>query len=110
MLEFENQNIKFKQEYISDIRKEVIVFANAEGGTVYVGVRKDGAVLVIGNRWCSNHGRCCIPRYQFCHSAGIEKTVKSQKKESSTHQALSRGCPKTTTAKYIDRSISELSY
>ena len=47
MLEFENQNIKFKQEYVPDIRKEVMVFANAEGGTVYVGVRQDGAVLVL---------------------------------------------------------------
>ena len=50
MLEFENQNIEFKQEYVPDIRKEVMGFANAEGGTFYVGVRKDGAVLVIGNR------------------------------------------------------------
>ena len=44
MLAFENQNIEFKQEYVPDIRKEVMRFANAEGGTVYVGVRKDGAV------------------------------------------------------------------
>ena len=42
MLAFENQNIEFKQEYVPDIRKEVMGFANAEGGTVYVGVRKDG--------------------------------------------------------------------
>lgn len=45
MLLFENQNIEFKQEYVPDIRKEVIGFANAEGGTVYVGIRKDGKVL-----------------------------------------------------------------
>ena len=31
MLEFENQNIEFKQEYVPDIRKEVMGFANAEG-------------------------------------------------------------------------------
>ena len=49
MLEFENQNIEFKQEYVPDIRKEVMGFANAEGGTVYVGVRKDGSVLGIGD-------------------------------------------------------------
>ena len=49
MLEFENQNIEFKQEYVPDIRKEVMGFANAEGGTVYVGVRKDGAVLGVGD-------------------------------------------------------------
>lgn len=80
MLEFENQNIEFKQEYVPDILKE-IGFENAEGGTFYAGVRKDGAVLVIGNRWCSNHGRCCIPRYQFCHSAGTGETVKKPKEK-----------------------------
>ncbi len=42
MLSFEDQNVEFKQEYVTDIRKEVIAFANAEGGTVYVGIRKDG--------------------------------------------------------------------
>ncbi len=47
MLAFENQNIEFKQEYVPDIRKEVMGFANAEGGTVYVGVRKDGEILGI---------------------------------------------------------------
>lgn len=45
MISFENQNIEFKQEYVSDIRKEVIGFANADGGVVYVGIRKDGAVI-----------------------------------------------------------------
>ena len=45
MLLFENQTIEFKQEYVPDIRKEVMGFANAEGGTVYVGIRKDGKVL-----------------------------------------------------------------
>ena len=34
MISFENQNIEFKQEYVSDIRKEVMGFANAEGGSV----------------------------------------------------------------------------
>ncbi len=43
--EVENQNVEFKQEYVEDIRKEVIAFANAEGGTVYVGIRKDGKVV-----------------------------------------------------------------
>lgn len=45
MLSFENQNIEFKQEYVPDIRKEVMGFANADEGTVFVGVRKDGVVL-----------------------------------------------------------------
>ena len=45
MISFENQNIEFKQEYVSDIRKEVIGFANADGGVVYVGIRKDGVIM-----------------------------------------------------------------
>lgn len=47
MLAFENQNIEFKQEYVPDIRKEVMGFINAEGGTIYVGIRKDGTVIGI---------------------------------------------------------------
>lgn len=43
----ENQNIEFKQEYVPEIRKEVIAFANADGGSVLVGVRKDGSVCGI---------------------------------------------------------------
>ena len=49
MLRFENQNVEFKQEYVQDIRKEVMAFINAEGGTVLVGVRKDGFVLGVDN-------------------------------------------------------------
>ena len=45
MLTFENQNVEFKQESVPDIRKEVMRFANADGGTVYVCIRKDGVVL-----------------------------------------------------------------
>lgn len=45
MLGYENHNIEFKQEYVRDIKKEVMAFINAEGGTVLIGVRKDGVVL-----------------------------------------------------------------
>ncbi|WP_448911239.1 AlbA family DNA-binding domain-containing protein, partial [Holdemania massiliensis] len=45
MFDFENHDLEFKQEYTSDIRKEVIAFANAEGGTILIGIRKDGSVL-----------------------------------------------------------------
>lgn len=41
---FENQNTEFKQEYVPGIRKEVIAFANSDGGTVLIGVRRDGTV------------------------------------------------------------------
>lgn len=45
MLNFKNQDVEFKQEYVPDIRKEVMAFANADGGIVLVGVRKDGVVI-----------------------------------------------------------------
>lgn len=49
MIMFENQNIEFKQEYVPDIRKEVIAFTNAEGGTILIGIRKDGVVVGVDN-------------------------------------------------------------
>ncbi|MCH1940690.1 RNA-binding domain-containing protein [Holdemania massiliensis] len=45
MFDFENQDLEFKQEYTSDIRKDVIAFANAEGGTILIGIRKDRRIL-----------------------------------------------------------------
>ncbi len=45
MLSFENNNIEFKQEYVDNVRKDIIAFANAEGGTVYIGIRKDGSTV-----------------------------------------------------------------
>lgn len=49
MLGFENKNVEFKQEYSPDIRKEAVAFANGDGGTILVGVRKDGEVTGIDN-------------------------------------------------------------
>jgi ATP-dependent DNA helicase RecG len=44
-MQFENQNIEFKQEYVPDIKKEVLAFINADGGTILIGIRNDGDVL-----------------------------------------------------------------
>jgi len=40
----ENQTTELKREYIEDIRKTVIAFANTDGGQIYIGVEKDGTV------------------------------------------------------------------
>ena len=45
----ENVNVEFKREYVPDIRKEVIAFANTEGGTVYIGVSDVGTVIGVEN-------------------------------------------------------------
>ncbi len=42
---FGNEKLEFKQEYVEDINKEVIAFANAEGGIILIGIRKDGTVV-----------------------------------------------------------------
>ena len=44
MKQFENKDLEFKEIYVADIKKEVIAFANSEGGVLYVGIRKDGTV------------------------------------------------------------------
>lgn len=49
MYRFEDQNVEFKQEYVEDIRKEAIAFANTEGGTIFVGVQKDGETVGVAD-------------------------------------------------------------
>ena len=52
---FENHDTEYKQEYVPGIGKEVVAFANSEGGAVIIGVRK---VLLISqfvtNQICSH--------------------------------------------------------
>jgi len=38
----EDSNIEFKREYAADIKKEVIAFANTDGGVIYIGRDNDG--------------------------------------------------------------------
>lgn len=49
MKQFENMDLEFKEIYVADIKKEVIAFANSEGGVLYVGIRKDGTVVGVEN-------------------------------------------------------------
>lgn len=39
---FESENIGFKQQMVDDIYKEVIAFANTDGGVIYVGIDDEG--------------------------------------------------------------------
>lgn len=41
----ENINTEFKEIYVNDIKKEIIAFANTEGGTLYIGISDDGKVI-----------------------------------------------------------------
>ena len=39
---FESENIEFKMQMVDDIYKEVIAFANTDGGVIYVGIDDNG--------------------------------------------------------------------
>ena len=45
----ESENVEFKREYTSDIKKEVLAFANTSGGTIYVGRDNDGSSYPISD-------------------------------------------------------------
>lgn len=45
----ETETVELKSIVMDDIKKEIIAFANCDGGTVYVGVADDGTVLGVGN-------------------------------------------------------------
>lgn len=49
MFKYEDQSTEFKQEYVTDIKKEVLGFINSDGGTIYVGIRKDGEIIGIND-------------------------------------------------------------
>lgn len=44
MLFQESENVELKSIVVEDIKKEIIAFANCEGGKLYIGVRDDGTV------------------------------------------------------------------
>ena len=44
-MNFETENIEFKSQFTEDIYKEVIAFANTDGGIVYIGIDNDGNAI-----------------------------------------------------------------
>lgn len=45
----ETETVELKSIVMDDIKKEIIAFANCDGGTIYVGVADDGTVLGVEN-------------------------------------------------------------
>ena len=41
----ESETIELKSVVVDDIKKEIIAFANSDGGTLYIGIRDDGEVV-----------------------------------------------------------------
>ena len=40
----ENVDVEYKRTYVQELRKDIIAFANTEGGTLYIGINDDGSV------------------------------------------------------------------
>ena len=48
-MQYESERIEYKSQMIDDIYKEVIAFANTEGGVIYIGVDDQGNPTGIEN-------------------------------------------------------------
>ena len=46
-MSFETENIEFKAQFTEDLYKEVIAFANTDGGVIYIGINNDGEAVGI---------------------------------------------------------------
>lgn len=45
----ESETVELKATVVEDIKKEIIAFANCEGGKLYIGVQDDGTVSGLDN-------------------------------------------------------------
>ena len=45
----EDKNTEFKREYVDDIKKALVAFANTDGGNLYIGIDDDGNAVEINN-------------------------------------------------------------
>ena len=43
----ESATLELKEQVNADFKKEVVAFANSDGGDIYVGVAKDGSIVGI---------------------------------------------------------------
>ncbi len=41
----ESQSVELKALYTPDLKKEIVAFANTNGGTIYIGVRDNGEIV-----------------------------------------------------------------
>ena len=49
MLFQESETVELKEVVVDDIKKEIIAFANCDGGRLYIGIRDDGTVAGLDN-------------------------------------------------------------
>ena len=42
---YESEIIELKEIYTTDLKKEIVSFANTNGGTIYIGVQDNGTIV-----------------------------------------------------------------
>lgn len=48
-MQYESERIEYKQQFVDDIYKQVIAFANTQGGVIYIGIDDEGNLTGIDN-------------------------------------------------------------
>lgn len=46
---YESETVELKEIYTSDLKKEIVAFANTNGGTIYIGVQDSGKIIGVDN-------------------------------------------------------------
>ena len=46
---YESESVELKEIYTSDLKKEIVAFANTNGGTIYIGVQNSGEIIGVDN-------------------------------------------------------------
>lgn len=46
---YESETLELKEIYTADLKKEIVAFANTNGGTIYIGVRDNGEIIGVDN-------------------------------------------------------------
>ncbi|AMJ41574.1 RNA-binding domain-containing protein [Anaerotignum propionicum] len=46
---YESETVELKEIYTSDLKKEIVAFANTYGGTIYIGVQDSGHIIGVDN-------------------------------------------------------------
>ena len=96
----ETQTVEYKQTWRDDFLKEICGFANAQGGTLYIGIADNGEVEAWGQgieriwTYCANHGSPA-PEWRF-DGAGIWTIFYNKISPNSEEKSSEKGSQKSS--------------